>query len=173
MPKKVLRKILIPTDFSKLSLESIEYTLAIFEPEDLQIYLLHAIDKAKIKKTKTKNKDADKLLGEIKKEAIKKLDNIADDYLENVYNVETVVRVGEPYSEIVKYAQQKNVDLIVISTHGRTGISHMLMGSVAEKVVRYSPTPVLTVKPEKLQLILMEQEDVDEQLHIKLKLNEK
>ncbi len=173
MPKRLLKRILTPTDFSKLSFESIEYALSIFKSEDLQLYLLHIIDRAKIRKIKTKNKNAHELISEIKKEAIKKLDNIVDDYLETITNVETAVRIGEPYSEIVKYAQQKNVDLIVISTHGRTGISHMLMGSVAEKVVRYSPIPVLTVKPEKLQLILMEQEDVDEQLHIKSKTNEK
>lgn len=170
MSVKVLRKILIPTDFSKLSLEALEYALKIFELDELQIYLLHVLDKTQARKTKKKKKSSEKNQRDDEKEAIKKLDNIAAQRLSKCGDVEQIVCRGEPYREIVKFAQEKNVDLIVISTHGRTGILHVLMGSVAEKIVRYSPVPVLTVKPEKLQLILMEQEDVEEQLHMKLKI---
>jgi len=56
--------------------------------------------------------------------------------------------VGEPAAEIVEFAQQGGFDLIVMSTHGRTGIAHALLGSVAERVVRRSPVPVLTIRPE-------------------------
>lgn len=172
MQKKVLKRILIPTDFSKLSLEALEYTLRIFELDDIQIHLLHVIDKSKSKKSNKKKKVPTKKLTESKEtEAMKKLDGIIEKYFEKDKNIEKSIWRGDPYREIVKYAQAKNIDLIIISTHGRTGISHILMGSVAEKVVRYSPIPVLTVKPERLQLILMEQEDVDEQLHIKSKTN--
>jgi len=57
------------------------------------------------------------------------------------------VLIGRPFAEIIKYAQAQSIDLIVIGTHGRGGLSHMLMGSVAEKVVRKSPCPVLTIRP--------------------------
>jgi nucleotide-binding universal stress UspA family protein len=60
------------------------------------------------------------------------------------------VKYGQPYKEIVNYACREDIDLIVIATHGRTGLSHMVMGSVAERVVRFSPVPVLTIKPPKL-----------------------
>ncbi len=60
------------------------------------------------------------------------------------------VRYGQPYKEIVNYACSEDIDLIVIASHGRTGLSHMMMGSVAERVVRFSPVPVLTIKPRKL-----------------------
>lgn len=53
---------------------------------------------------------------------------------------------------------------------GVQGIAHVLLGSVAEKVVRYSSVPVLSVKPRKVQMKLMEQEDIDEQLHMKMKI---
>ncbi len=56
---------------------------------------------------------------------------------------------GVPFLEIIITANDKNVDLIVIGTHGRTGIAHMLIGSVAEKVVRKAPCPVLSVKSKK------------------------
>jgi len=60
------------------------------------------------------------------------------------------VRYGQAYKEIVNYARSEDIDLIVIATHGRTGLTHMVMGSVAERVVRFSPVPVLTIKPPKL-----------------------
>jgi nucleotide-binding universal stress UspA family protein len=57
------------------------------------------------------------------------------------------VEFGEPYKNIVEEAEKEGVDWIVISTHGRTGLSHLVMGSVTEKVVRYAPCPVLSVHP--------------------------
>ena len=55
---------------------------------------------------------------------------------------------GTPFLEIIRYAKEKDIDMIVMGTHGRSGLVHMLMGSVAEKVVRKAPCPVLTVRPE-------------------------
>lgn len=63
--------------------------------------------------------------------------------------VEAVTAVGEPAHEIVTWATEKGVDLVVVGTHGRTGLTHALMGSVAERVVRRAPCPVLTVRPPK------------------------
>ena len=57
--------------------------------------------------------------------------------------------MGEPFTHILKYAKETDMDLIIMGTHGRTGIQHVLLGSVAEKVVRYSPIPVITVKHSK------------------------
>jgi len=61
---------------------------------------------------------------------------------------EVAVAMGNPADTIVRVAQERSADLIVMSTHGRTGLQHMLLGSVAEKVVRLAPCPVLTVKPQ-------------------------
>ena len=63
--------------------------------------------------------------------------------------VETTILFGVPFVEIIKAARDKDIDLIVIGTHGRTGLAHMLIGSVAEKVVRKAPCPVLSVKSKK------------------------
>jgi nucleotide-binding universal stress UspA family protein len=60
--------------------------------------------------------------------------------------VEPIILFGVPFVEIIKTAKDKNIDLIVIGTHGRTGLAHMLIGSVAEKIVRKAPCPVLTIK---------------------------
>ena len=56
------------------------------------------------------------------------------------------VREGSPFYEIIRYAKEQDVDLIIMGTHGRGGLVHVLLGSVAEKVVRKSPCPVLTVR---------------------------
>jgi nucleotide-binding universal stress UspA family protein len=65
----------------------------------------------------------------------------------------SVIR-GTPFVEIVRYAREQNVDLIVMGTHGRTGLEHALIGSVTEKVVRKAPCPVLTVRPEGHQFVM-------------------
>jgi universal stress protein A len=57
------------------------------------------------------------------------------------------VVVGIPYRKIVDVAEEEKIDLIVMTTHGRTGLSHLVMGSVAEKIVRTAPCPVLTIRP--------------------------
>ncbi|MEA3347870.1 MAG: universal stress protein [Pseudomonadota bacterium] len=59
------------------------------------------------------------------------------------------IRHGVPYEEIIKYAKEIDADLIVMATHGHTGLSHILLGSVAEKIVRYAPCPVLTTRVDK------------------------
>ena len=64
------------------------------------------------------------------------------------------VRTGEPFVEIIRYAKEQNIDLIVMGTHGRTGLTHALLGSVAERVVRKAGCPVLTVRPEGHQFVL-------------------
>ena len=64
------------------------------------------------------------------------------------------VRTGVPFLEIIRYAKELEIDLIVLGTHGRTGLAHVLLGSVAERVVRKSPCPVLTVHPKGHQFVM-------------------
>jgi universal stress protein A len=66
----------------------------------------------------------------------------------------TVLTEGVPFDQIIRAAKRLRCDLIVLATHGRTGLAHAIMGSVAENVVRRAPCPVLTVRPQKLQRAL-------------------
>ncbi len=68
--------------------------------------------------------------------------NVFDDHI----TLELEVRMGRPADEIIKYAEEENVDAIIIATHGRTGLAHIVFGSVAEKVVRRAKCPVLTIR---------------------------
>ncbi len=77
-------------------------------------------------------------------EALTRLRHLAPSSFTGTWEVE--VEVGDPADAIVRLAQERGVDLIVMGTHGRTGLSHVILGSVAEKVMRLAPCPVLTVK---------------------------
>lgn len=80
-------------------------------------------------------------------EVFQKLEDEAGQNPQDGYTVVTAVRFGAPFVEIIRYARESNIDLIVLGSHGRTGLAHVLMGSVAERVVRKAHCPVLTVRP--------------------------
>jgi nucleotide-binding universal stress UspA family protein len=75
--------------------------------------------------------------------------------------------VGSPADEIRRFAEAERVDLVVMATHGRTGLEHIVMGSVAERVVRLCTMPVLTVKPARLRESIIRNEDIERQLHLR------
>jgi nucleotide-binding universal stress UspA family protein len=92
---------------------------------------------------------------EIDKEARRKLDNLLNDEDRRDLRAVAVVRNGNtPAYEIVTYARDAKIDLIVIGTHGRGAMAHLVMGSVAEKVVRTAPCPVLTVRHPEHEFVL-------------------
>jgi nucleotide-binding universal stress UspA family protein len=82
----------------------------------------------------------------MQKSAMREMDKWYNEVVAMVKDVEKMVVRGVPFVEIIRTAKEKNADLIVIGTHGRTGIDHMLFGSTAEKVVRKASCPVLTVR---------------------------
>ena len=85
----------------------------------------------------------------------RRLDEIAAKTREQVASVETKIATGSPFVEIITFAKDQNVDLIVVGTHGRTGLAHVMIGSVAEKVVRKAPCPVLTVKHPEHEFVMI------------------
>ena len=137
-------KILIPTDFSESAENASLYALSLAEKYGSKIYVVHVIEPF----TYTSDLGID--MGDqyqvMEATAKRFLDDIVTSIKEKNIDVEGILLSGEPFVEIIKYAKQEQVNLIIMSTHGRSGIEHMLLGSVAEKVVRKSPCPVLTVK---------------------------
>jgi nucleotide-binding universal stress UspA family protein len=73
--------------------------------------------------------------------------------LDSARDTEVIVRVGRPWHEVISAVIELGNDLLVVTTHGRTGFKHMLMGSVAEKIVRHATCPVLVVRPEETDFI--------------------
>ncbi len=89
---------------------------------------------------------AGELIEDMQKSAWQEMDKWIAEVTKQVKDVEKMVVRGVPFVEIIQTAKERNADLIVIGTHGRTGIDHMLFGSTAEKVVRKAACPVLTVR---------------------------
>lgn len=144
-----IKNILLPTDFSKISLSAAEYALVLAEQYNAKIHLLHVIDKTPpILAIRSLDLSKEKIIDSIEKDAKLRLEECLQKIsgTKNI-DVHPVLRKGVDYEEIIKYAREKKIDVIVIATHGRTGILHTLLGSVAEKVVRHSKTPVLVITP--------------------------
>ena len=140
-----LNKILCPYDFSESSSHALRYAIEFASAYKAKLYLLHVFDirvldyGEPIYGISIPTKDA---IGTIKTE----LANSIPEKVKNELQVETVVVSGVPFYEIIKFANENGIDLIVMGTHGRTGIAHILLGSVAERVVRKASCPVLTVR---------------------------
>ncbi len=142
-----MSKILLPVDFSKFSLYALKYAVSLAKEFKAKLYVMHVVDvylhdpayfTPFISDRPVKEDYAEKARSHID-------ENILPQVPRGI-ETEVVVRDGKPFVEIVRFAREEAVDLIVIATHGRTGLSHAMMGSVAEKVVRKAPCPVLSVR---------------------------
>lgn len=163
---KRVKKILITTDFSELSLAAIDYASTFELREEVEFSLIHVVDHVyNVQQQKIAHKSERAIrAGEVK--ASERLKQFVLDHVKLRGNINQIVKTGKAYAEIVRIAKDDEMDFIIIATHGRTGLAHVFLGSVAEKVVRYSTVPVLTVKPEAMQELLISEKDIEEQLHI-------
>ena len=137
------RRVLLPTDGSPPTERALEHALDLAETYDAELHVLHVLDT-----TAT--------TGDVETESITvEFDDIGEDIVETVVDrvhesgldrIVDEVRRGPPPMMILEYADEHDVDLIVMGTHGRTGLDRYLLGSVTEKIVRQSDVPVLTVR---------------------------
>jgi nucleotide-binding universal stress UspA family protein len=142
------KKVLFCTDFSEISDCAFDYAFGIAKRDEAVLYILHIIPvtprSGYIDNFMTKDY-WDKLKVTIKEDIDKKYN---DQYLNRIKDktkVKFVSNSGREDEEILKFAQKENIDIIVIGTHGRTGIEYLFIGSVAEKIVRRSPIPVFII----------------------------
>ena len=145
-----IRRILFPTDFSPYSTGVLG--LAIDFPPKFKASLVihHVVEDLPLTQHPTVSiYSVDEILEDAEKRARKKLREVFEKKIRKRVPTSFVVTRGAPFLEILRVAKKKKADLILLATHGRTGLSHILMGSTAEKVVRKSPCPVLTVRPQK------------------------
>ena len=149
-----LKKILVPTDFSETANLAVMYARALAEAFGASIHVLHvATDPARYLPVDAFAALPD-LRIQLEADCLKRLDEILADAGVKNLEVHRALRLGEPFVEIVAYARNNAVDLIVMGTHGRGPIQHLLLGSVAEKVVRKAPCPVLTIRPPAHQFVM-------------------
>jgi nucleotide-binding universal stress UspA family protein len=138
-----LRKILVPHDFSDTSEAAVRYALALAHNFGAELQLLHVSDKAKFEMATEFPLGLDGTLEDAVRERLLKILTPRE---QAEFKPTFEFRSGSPAAEIVRYAKEAEVDLIVMGTHGRGFVAHVVLGSVAEKVVRTAPCPVLTVR---------------------------
>ncbi|HER62399.1 MAG TPA: universal stress protein [Desulfobacteraceae bacterium] len=145
-------KVLVPVDFSKYSLETIHFALKLRQWAEPEYCLLHVVV----------HDDFNNFAAEVPPPPLslqKRLEEASEELGKEVeqlkkenpgLRVEGKVVSGFPFKEICRIAEEEYFQLIVIGTHGRTGLAHLLIGSTAERVVQHAPCPVLSIKPRVL-----------------------
>jgi nucleotide-binding universal stress UspA family protein len=150
-----LKRVLVPTDFSEASGSAVKYGKAFAEAFGATLHLLHVLEDPLIyAPTSEGYLPPPQFFEELEQGARQRLDTTLSDAERQKLQAEIVLKKGSPFVEIVRYAKDQNIDLIVMGTHGRGPIAHMLMGSVAEKVVRKAPCPVLTVRHPEHEFVM-------------------
>ncbi|HQX52515.1 MAG TPA: universal stress protein [Planctomycetaceae bacterium] len=152
-----LDKILVPTDFSDFSQPAVQYGCALAARFGAELHLLHVVPDPAMLVPEAAAFSVESMQAQSEtmvKDAEATLKKYPLDGWENEKPVVRAVRVGAAFMEIIDYAREQEMDLVVIGTHGRSGLMHVLMGSVAERIVRKAPCPVLTVKPEGHQFVM-------------------
>jgi nucleotide-binding universal stress UspA family protein len=142
-----LRRILVPTDFSKSSRNALTYGAAFATRFGAELYLLHVVqDLALFIPEAVMVPPVVPPVEQFVSAARQALERALGELPLPDVRVTPEVVEGAPFEEIIRFARERDIDLIVMGTHGHTGLAHILMGSVAEKVVRRAPCPVLTVR---------------------------
>ncbi|MFO0793308.1 MAG: universal stress protein [Candidatus Brocadiaceae bacterium] len=149
-----IKNVLCPVDYSVYSEKALHYAIEFAEKYRAKLYLMHVLD---IRVYDINDPDLYNV-NIVDKETIEKLQarllKCVSEETKGKIPVEAIVIQGVPFTEIITAARDYKIDMIVIGTHGRTGLSHAIMGSVAEKVVRKSPCPVLTVRHPEHEFIM-------------------
>ncbi len=142
-----IQKILVPVDFSDYSKNALKYAVNFASQFNAKIYLIYVVEPVVY--------PADFSMGQIalpeidmniNSRAKEELETLAKNEIGSELEKEIIIRTGKPFVEIIDVASEIDVDLIIIATHGHTGVEHLLFGSTAEKVVRKAPCPVLTLR---------------------------
>lgn len=147
------KKILFPVDLSEVSPKLVPYVKEMAAKFDAEVHLLFV---ARILQHFTSiyvpHPSIMNFEGEITRGAEKRLQEFVEEQFESDSCTARVV-LGDPAEEIINYAQAEGIDLIIIGTHGRKGLEHIIFGSVAERVVKKSLVPVLTVNPYRRRVV--------------------
>lgn len=142
-----ISKVLVPIDFSDYSKNALRYAVNFAHCFNAKIYLIYVVEPVVY--------PADFSMGQValpevdldlNTRAKEELNLLVKSEVGTSGDVETIIKTGKPFIEIIDTASEIDADIIIIATHGHTGVEHILFGSTAEKVVRKAPCPVLTIR---------------------------
>lgn len=143
-----IRTILCPVDFSPASDHALSYAVGLAKKLKADIHIVHVWQPILYALGDGIVIPDSEVIKQMLADINARLDGLVGQYQKSGVKVSRAILEGVPYVEIVKIAEHHPVDLIVMGTHGRTGFSHLLLGSITERVARTSPIPVMTVRPE-------------------------
>ncbi|MFZ5863827.1 MAG: universal stress protein [Nitrospirota bacterium] len=149
---KPIQRILVAADFSACSRAAVDYAVAFAERVGAEVEIVHVFERpvyfdVGVSHSLQLQHNVEQWIGEMRQEATRQLDALAREIRSRIPGARATMREGTAVDEILKAAQGSSADLIIIGTHGRTGLPHVLLGSVAERVVRGAACPVLTIRP--------------------------
>ena len=150
-----LAKILLPTDLSEYARYAQPYAIELTSAYGAVLHLIHVVDThwmGPVASAEFPGQIEDSLRHS--REEGEKALQVLQEEISGDLDLRAEVLLGAPHVEIVRYARKEEMDLIVLATHGRTGLAHALIGSVAEKVVQMAPCPVLTIKHPEHEFIM-------------------
>jgi universal stress protein A len=143
-----IRHILAPTDFSERATQAVTAAFELVQTFGAKLTVLHVVEPPSyLVDSHASAHQGPVLLKALKEQAGRELEHFLSQVPGAQVEIMRRVTVGAPYQRITETATSEPVDLIVMATHGRTGLKHLLLGSVAERVVRLAPCPVLTIRP--------------------------
>lgn len=141
------RRILVPIDFSSLSNQAVERAVSIAQQNNSELLLVHVVEPViypvDFLVVPSEMEDANL---QLLKSAKERLTALTKDLVARGLKCESVAAIGRAHHQIVETARKKNTDLIILPTHGHTGLKHVYLGSTAERVVRHAPCSVLVVR---------------------------
>jgi nucleotide-binding universal stress UspA family protein len=142
-----IKKILVPIDFSDYSKSSLRYAVNYAKHFNASLVIVYVIEPVIYPPDFSMGQIAIPTPGlEMDKRAEDELNKLAEKEIPAGLSVKKIIKSGKPFVEIIETAAEEDVDLIIIATHGHSGVEHILFGSTAEKVVRKAPCPVLTLR---------------------------
>ena len=153
-PKISIRKILIPIDFSQHSKKALSYAASFAKQFGAMLHIIYVVEPVIY--------PSDFAIGqltfpnienEMREKAELEMENLLKNSTIKGFRLKKIVKDGIPFVEVTAYAQEEKIDLIILATHGHTGVEHILFGSTAEKIVRKAPCPVLVVRSEEHDFI--------------------
>ncbi len=147
------KRILLATDFSETSTYAVEYALLMARTFGAELHVLHVLETEIPVMMDGIVYLPPNYFDEIEKITAERLESVIAREDRDKLAVTLVMRRGAPFSQIVRYAHDQKMDLIVLGTHGRGALAHVFLGNVAEKIVRQAPCPVLTVRHPKHEFV--------------------
>jgi nucleotide-binding universal stress UspA family protein len=143
---KTFKHILVPTDFEPYSAEALDVAISLAQGLDAKLTLLHVWEIPIYPYMEFMLNS--EVISSVEDRAVKHLDEALARVREVLPSATSMLKTGVPWAGIIDAVNDVKPDLVVMATHGRRGLSHLMLGSVAEKVVQLSSAPVLTVRPK-------------------------